>query len=159
MQPGMEKQKWKITIGRESASLKKFPQAITHKAWVAGLLSSLSTCLPNIRPCAISLVFVDDEKIRVLNKTYRSLSRTTDVLSFAYGEKGQLEEGEIYMCLPQVLKQHTRFRTTPLQEVARLFYHGLLHIFGYDHIKKSERLRMRAVEQCAMKSARLEGLL
>lgn len=146
--------KWTISIVRESESVKEFPKVIIQKEWYKKLVHSFEHCVPNRDKCAISVIFVDDEKIKSLNRTYRKLSRVTDVLSFAYGDGKLLEEGEIYICLPQVLRQHTRFRTTLIQEVARLFFHGLLHVYGYDHVKQSERTVMRSLERCLMGNAR-----
>jgi len=52
------------------------------KRWVSLILKK-----PGYQDSEISILFVDDEEIRVLNKNYRGKDRTTDVLSFS-----QLEE-------------------------------------------------------------------
>lgn len=155
----MARGKWTIAIARESTCIQKFSKSLIQKTWYVILLNAFERCVPDTNRCALSIIFVDDEKIKALNSTYRKLSRVTDVLSFSYGEGGSVDEGEIYICLPQVLRQHTRFRTTLTQEIARLFFHGLLHVYGYDHVKQSERTVMRSLERCAMNHANDAGAL
>ena len=47
------------------------------------------------KKCEISLSFVDEEKIRQLNKDFRSIDRVTDVLSFPI-EDFLMKIGKIY---------------------------------------------------------------
>ena len=51
-------------------------------------------------PAEISVLFVDDNTIRQLNKTYRDKDKPTDVLSFPLGENGQYDiNNETGACL------------------------------------------------------------
>lgn len=54
-----------------------------------------------------SIVFIDDEKMHELNKTYRGIDRTTDVLSFAFEDNNKLcynirQLGEIFVSIPKM---------------------------------------------------------
>ena len=93
----------------------------------------------------VSIVFVDDAHIRKLNKQYLHHNRTTDVLSFAYGDNKIIDE--IFICVPQMIRQASRYKTSVKVELKRLLAHGILHILGYDHIKAGERKIMRAQEK------------
>jgi probable rRNA maturation factor len=93
----------------------------------------------------ISIIFTDDLSMRALNSDFRNKDKTTDVLSFPMEDEEYL--GEIYISIPQVLRQAPRFDASPGDELRRVSLHGLLHIFGYDHIKPSERKIMRSKEE------------
>ncbi|MDP2631116.1 MAG: rRNA maturation RNase YbeY [Candidatus Uhrbacteria bacterium] len=136
----------------------EFPEQLFNAQWYKGLSALAPLCVKGIQVPSLSVVLVSDKRIRELNKQYRGLNRVTDVLSFAYIERGALESGEIYLCVAQALRQRVRFRTTKTQEVARLFFHGMLHIFNYDHDTPGKRKEMRALEDCLMKSAHAQHL-
>jgi probable rRNA maturation factor len=96
----------------------------------------------------VNLVFCQDSEVRRLNRQFRNLDKVTDVLSFHYGEEDEPGEvwGEIYIASLQAQKQAPRWKNTFFNELRRLVVHGALHLAGYDHLKASERLIMRARE-------------
>jgi probable rRNA maturation factor len=94
----------------------------------------------------VNLAFVGDRTMRNINRDYRSVDKTTDVLSFSYVDEphagGVL--GEIYVS-PNVAQRQAEEAGCPLaEEVARLCVHGLLHILGYEHETTRSRRRMLA---------------
>lgn len=97
----------------------------------------------------VNLIFCADSEVRRLNRQFRKLDKVTDVLSFHYGEEeaeaGEVW-GEIYIATVQAQKQAPRWKNTFFNELRRLVVHGALHLAGYDHLKASERLQMRALE-------------
>jgi len=103
----------------------------------------------NLRGC-VMLTLVNDRQIHALNRDYRSVDKPTDVLSFSYfGEKKFPEAdvnsdtiGEIVISIPTAKKQAKDHKKTLNEELQFLFLHGLLHVFGFDHIKKNEREKM-----------------
>lgn len=155
----MSRPKLNVTLYTEGVDhISEFPKQLCSVRWYKGLGAVTPVCVKNSPIPSLSVILVDDARIRELNKQYRGLDRVTDVLSFAYTEQGIHESGEIYICIAQALRQRVRFRTTELQEVARLFFHGLLHIFNYDHDTPAKRTVMRALEDCLMKRARVQHL-
>jgi probable rRNA maturation factor len=97
----------------------------------------------------VNLVFCEDALVRKLNRQFRKLDKVTDVLSFHYGEDEDDPEavwGEIYIATTQALKQAPRWKNPFFDELRRLVVHGALHLAGYDHMKATERLTMRARE-------------
>lgn len=80
----------------------------------------------------ISVIFVTEKEIRELNKRYREIDTSTDVLSFNYNTVDLL--GEVYISLDYIVKN--RKEIDLLEEVLRISVHGILHLYGYDH--KSE---------------------
>ena len=132
----------------------RYPSELFDKRWYANLIKAMRGCITEKISFPLTIILVDEESIRAINKEYRALSRVTDVLSFAYTERGFIESGEVYLCPSQALKQRGKFRTTKKQEIARLFVHGVLHILGYDHTTVAPRRIMRKLEDCSMSTAR-----
>ena len=100
-----------------------------------------------------SIVFVDEEKIQELNKNYRGIDKVTDVISFAF-EDNQLIVyndirflGEIFICIPKMIKQAEDYGHSEVRELAFLTVHGLLHLLGYDHMNKKDEEEMFALQE------------
>ncbi len=95
-----------------------------------------------IKNFEISIAYLDKEDLKELNKRYRNLNRTTNVLSFLY-EKKPILKGEIVISNYSVEKKKEDF--------LKLYIHGLLHLVGYDHMRKSDREKMRNLEDKYLK--------
>ena len=96
--------------------------------------------MENVKSSCFSIVFIDDEKMHELNKTYRGVDRTTDVLSFAFEDNNEIcynvrQLGEIYISIPRMKMQAKEYGHSEKRELAFLAVHGLLHLLGYDHTK------------------------
>ena len=92
--------------------------------------------MENVLSSNFAIVFIDDEKMHELNKNYRGIDRTTDVLSFIDGTNKSL--GDVFISLNKALSQSTQYKHSLLREVAFLSVHGFLHLMGYDHQTKDE---------------------
>lgn len=96
----------------------------------------------------VDVSLVGDDDIHQINRDYRGVDRVTDVISFAFEDdkselgaiKGDVPKllGEIFICVPQALRQAESIGNTPKRELSFLFCHGLLHLLGYDHMKKED---------------------
>ncbi len=97
---------------------------------------------------SVNLIFVGDARMRRLNRTFRRLDRTTDVLSFNLddGKKPDSTLGEIYISMPQAKRQAKQFGMSLAAEYLRLATHGMLHLLGYDHAKSLEEKKMMALQ-------------
>ena len=117
-------------------------------------MESLTTKkLPPKQVKDLSILLTDDQEVRALNKLFRKLDKTTDVLSFSMIEGVNEKEisselGDIVISLDMVIKQAKRFKCSFEQELLRLLVHGCLHLFGYDHVKVSamQVKQMKALE-------------
>jgi probable rRNA maturation factor len=100
----------------------------------------------------ISIVLIDDEKMIELNRKYRNINSTTDVLSFNLGKdpRGKII-GEIYISIPTVEKENIEKYKALIDEIAFLSLHGLLHILGYDHENMKDREEMEKETQKLIK--------
>lgn len=94
----------------------------------------------------INCIFTTDQALQKLNKDFRNIDKTTDVLSFPWDQDEELL-GEIYISIPQVLRQAPEFGATPKQEIQRVCLHGILHLLGYDHTEENDRKVMEPKEE------------
>ena len=108
----------------------------------------------------ISVRFVDDEIIHELNREYRHVDRSTDVLSFPLGENGVYDInhdtgakilGDIVISMQHAVMQAELYGHTLQREIAFLTVHSMLHLLGYDHEAEGlERVRMRDKEEAVL---------
>ncbi|MBE6141044.1 MAG: rRNA maturation RNase YbeY [Firmicutes bacterium] len=99
-----------------------------------------------VKNANFTIIFIDDEKMHELNKKYRGVDRSTDVLSFAFEDNNKVWYntrmlGEIYISIPKMKEQALEYGHSEKRELAFLVIHGLLHLLGYDHElgKKEEK--------------------
>lgn len=88
--------------------------------------------------------------MRKLNRQTRGKDKVTDVLSFAWQEDKILKSnflGEIYICYPRIVSQAKSFDVPVKEEFIRIFTHGILHLTGYDHIKKKDAQKMFMLQE------------
>ena len=140
------------------------------KRWVSLILKKLG-CIKS----EISILFVDDDEIQVLNRDYRGKDKPTDVLSFPQIEiskgigRGKGEKKTRKYSLPSPLpipvlgdvvisletaKRQAKERGHPfIREVLILLTHGILHLLGYDHEgDRKEAVEMRRMEKEIIKT-------
>lgn len=96
----------------------------------------------------VSLVGV--KRMRTLNKFYRNIDHTTDVLSFENAVPlhfPRVNLGALYLCDPVVCRQAKEQGHSFDDECLVLLTHGVLHLLGYDHEKSPVQARkMRGLE-------------
>lgn len=101
-----------------------------------------------------NIIVVDKDTIHSINKQYRGIDRETDVISFALEDDKIVKEpdcirvlGDIYICLDKVKEQSVEYCHSFKREFTFLAVHGLLHLLGYDHMKKEEEKVMFAKQE------------
>ena len=113
------------------------------------------------------VVFVSEEEIKSLNNDNRNINEVTDVLSFptldghrntvikredypldVVGDRVFL--GSIAVCLKRAKEQAQEYGHSEDREITYLICHGLLHLFGYDHMVDSDKKEMRNFEETIM---------
>lgn len=95
----------------------------------------------------IELVFVDEDEIVSINKTYLHRDYVTDIISFAYHE--QAEEpvsGTLFCCAQRIFEQAKEFECTDTDEFLRVCIHGILHLCGYDDSTTDLKTNMTELE-------------
>ena len=82
---------------------------------------------------SVTIAFVSDKTIRELNRQFRGVAKTTDVLSFPSDDPDASNLGDIAISVDTASVQAKENGLTLDEEVAQLILHGLLHLCGYDH--------------------------
>lgn len=117
----------------------------------------------------VSVILIDNDNIRTINRETRNVDSVTDVLSFpmleysegkvfkdvylnykfddTYLDDGKLVIGDIAISLQRAKEQSIEYGHSFLREVLYLTVHSLLHLMGYDHMEEMDKKKMRAREE------------
>ncbi len=97
----------------------------------------------------VNLIFSTAGTIKKLNSKYRQKDKVTDVLTFNIDEISEEDGifGEIYISVSTAKDQAASYGASLSEEILRLFCHGMLHLFGYDHMNKKEEKTMKEKEE------------
>lgn len=97
----------------------------------------------------VSCVLVDDERIHEINREYRHIDRSTDVISFAMEDNDQFYVegmprtlGDIFISVDHAKKQAEEYGHSLRREMCFLFTHGILHLLGYNHMTDEQEKEM-----------------
>lgn len=98
----------------------------------------------NVELAEMNIIFVDNDKIKEINKDYRNKDYVTDVISFALEDNNNLINkevrilGDIFISINKAEEQANEFNHSLERELSFLAIHGTLHLLGYDHMTKEE---------------------
>lgn len=117
----------------------------------------------------ISVVLVENEEIKTINREHRKIDKVTDVLSFpmldypegkvfkdTYKDASfdssmmdgeELVLGDIVLSLEKAKEQSIEYGHPFKREIIYLVIHSVLHLLGYDHMKDKDKLKMREREE------------
>jgi probable rRNA maturation factor len=102
----------------------------------------------------MNIVFLTKDQIQEMNRTYRSIDKVTDVISFPDQEEDYI--GDIFICLDRAKEQALDYGHSIEREIGFLAVHGYLHLLGYDHHTEAEEKIMFAKQEDILKRASLE---
>jgi probable rRNA maturation factor len=95
---------------------------------------------------SVHYIFCSDEYLLRINRDFLKHDYYTDIITFGLSEGGQPVEAEIYISVDRV-RDNARSLGQPFsREMARVLFHGALHLCGYRDKKKSEITTMRERE-------------
>ena len=102
-----------------------------------------------------TLLLSGSKEIKILNKKFRNKNKSTDVLSFPFQSKAELKrklkkEKEIY--LGDIIVNFNKIKNKNIKKIFRidfdrLWIHGFVHLFGHDHKKDEDYIKMQKVEK------------
>lgn len=110
----------------------------------------------------MSVTFMDNAAIQVINRDYRGKDAPTDVISFALEEEGEdeipviFEDGEnplprvlgdIMISTERAAEQAEAYGHSYDRELGFLAVHGFLHINGYDHMTPEDEKEMFGLQK------------
>jgi probable rRNA maturation factor len=98
-----------------------------------------------------TIVITHDQQVRKLNREFRKLDKTTDVLSFPSTEEdpdsGKRYHGDIIISYPRAAHQAAAAGHSSMDELCLLVVHGTLHLAGYDHAGVDEQSVMFTLQR------------
>ena len=102
-----------------------------------------------------TILLSGDREIKKLNKKFRKKNKSTDILSFPFYNKKNLKKklkkdkeiylGDIIINLNKIKNRHDKKKFKI--EFNKLWVHGLVHLFGYDHKKNKDFNEMQKIEK------------
>ena len=134
---------------------------------VSELTKEVYKTLKQMDSLSAEVIFVSEEEIKSLNNDNRNINEVTDVLSFPTldGHRntvikakdypldvvdGRVFLGSIAVCLKRAKEQALEYGHSEEREITYLICHGLLHLFGYDHMIDTDKKEMRNFEEIIM---------
>lgn len=98
----------------------------------------------------VSVLLCDDARIRTLNREWRGIDTSTNVLSFPASVPPDLAQrpllGDIALAWETTRREASDEGKTLDAHVAHLVVHGVLHLLGFDHLTPNEADAMEAIE-------------
>ena len=124
-------------------------------SWVRRVVAKVLECEKSSRR-RVSVLLVDDRKIRRLNKEFLKRDRVTDVIAFwcrenslVGAETGYL--GDLVVSVERARVISSRLGIPFKEELARYLIHGTLHLVGYKDERPAERTRMLKKQEVILK--------
>lgn len=143
---------------------KLFIECFDKKIKLKPLGKAIMKALGQVSKFKVELVFQDVEGMQTLNRNSRGVDSITDVLSYPSldGIRGKIiypEDcltelegkyiflGSIVLCDEKIRQQAEEYGHSERAEREYLIIHGVLHLFGYDHMNDKDKKEMRALEK------------
>lgn len=109
-------------------------------------------------PTSVTVWITDADELHTLNRAYRGVDRSTDVLSFGTDDNASFvvppgeprHLGDLAVSYPHVVQQAEDYNHSRERELGYLITHGLLHLLGYDHEQPTDAERMRVREEALL---------
>ena len=138
--------------------------SIDRNIWPNALLNSFQDTAPKIfddilvahdsPPASVSLCLCNDRQMQQINRRHRQIDKSTNVLSFpAYDmpshrlhQGAQALLGDIVIAAETVTREAESLQIPVADHLMHLFVHGMLHLFGYDHIDDDMAETMELLE-------------
>lgn len=112
-------------------------------------------------PVEVSIWITNEDELHTLNRTYRNVDSSTDVLSFGADDDDSETVfvsapdqprylGDLAISFPHAARQAQEYNHSLQRELSYLVTHGLLHLLGYDHEQPDDATIMRSREEALL---------
>jgi probable rRNA maturation factor len=105
-------------------------------------------------PVELGIILNDNAGQRRLNRSYRGRDAPTNVLAFpAWEPEARLPPGvplllgDVVLALETVMREAAEQEKPVADHLSHLTVHGVLHLFGYNHIGEAEAASMESLER------------
>lgn len=119
----------------------------------------------------LSIVLCNDELIHKLNREYRNQDKPTNVLSFQGLDDDEIERyfyseeavpeyphslGELFVSDETMIKEVQQGGVSLKDHFIHIIIHGVLHLFGYDHIDDEDAEIMEGIETKLLRNLNID---
>ena len=137
------------------------------KCLIVNVLKSSVKELNYSRACdlELSVLIVSVRKIKSLNFKYRNINKPTNVLAFPQIEKDENKlfeyskttlVGDIVLS-PTIIRNESNSCNLRFDDhFSHILIHGLLHLFGYDHMTLAETKKMQEKEKSILEKIKIK---
>ena len=113
--------------------------------------------IEGLKEAIFTVIIVDNTYIHQLNKTYRNIDRSTDVITFALEDTKDIKTvprllGDIYISIEKAKEQALEYGHSLKREICFLAVHGFYHLLGFDHQTLEEEKVMFARQEALLQS-------
>lgn len=95
---------------------------------------------------SLDYIFCSDEYLLEINQAYLKHDDLTDIITFDLSDNPGMIKGEVYISVERVQDNSILFNTSFRDELARVVFHGALHLCGYKDKSKKEQMEIRGKE-------------
>lgn len=128
-------------------------EAIPSPNFFQRIIKKTLKLLNERKKITLSLIFINSRQSRQLNNHWRNKNKATTVLSFPLSDnvlsnltKNEKMLGDIFLCPAEIKKQAKEYNIPRNFFYKKLIIHSLLHLYGYTHKKKEDKLNMENLE-------------
>lgn len=114
-------------------------------AWVKETVSKENKILGDI-----NFIFCSDSYLLDVNRKYLNHDYFTDIITFDYVENNIIS-GDIYISIDRVRENSKLYKESMMEELRRIFIHGVLHLLGYKDKAVQEKEEMTKKEDYYLK--------
>jgi len=101
----------------------------------------------------LSVLLTDDNEIKKINKKYRKINKSTNVLSFPQNDERFITKknskiilGDIVISLEKIIKESKLQNKNLSDHLSHMVVHSLLHLLGFNHEKVKDFKIMKKKE-------------
>ncbi len=126
------------------------PKWNNYRKYIPLIFERLFTIVKdNRKEWGATIILIDDSEMHSMNRNYRNIDKSTDVLTFLSDEDDYL--GDIFINVDRLAQQADDYGHSLKREFCFLVAHGALHLLGYDHMNKEEETIMFNLQEEILK--------
>ncbi|MGB5653618.1 MAG: rRNA maturation RNase YbeY [Robiginitalea sp.] len=115
-----------------------------HTDWIIRVVEKF-----DLKAGILNFIFVSDEELLEMNRTYLGHDYFTDIITFEYEEIEGIS-GDLFVSTDRVLENANDLKCDFEVEIRRVMAHGVLHLLGYKDKSKEDEMKMRNLEEEAL---------
>jgi probable rRNA maturation factor len=98
------------------------------------------------KDACLTVLLSSDRKLKSLNRKFRGRDKTTNVLSFPAPSNPEGYRGDVAIALGVARREAKAQGKSLADHASHLVVHGILHLAGYDHVKRTDAKVMEPLE-------------